>query len=113
MIAGLFKPTPTQDLILEVLAARYRLGEDLWTFDSRHKTALRQLEEAGLVTLIHGTVYRTVRASLTERGVAESLTNVYTAPLFSDQWTNERKNNWPEVVRKAIKKAHKKFKETS
>ena len=108
-----FKPTPTQDLILEVLAARYRLGEGWWTFDSRHKTALRQLEEAKLVRVIHGTTYETVRASLTERGVAESLTNVYTAPLFSDQWTDKRKNDWPKVVRTAIKKAQKKFEETS
>ena len=113
MATASFSPTPTQDLILEVLAARYRLGESLWTFDSRHKTALRQLEEARLVNVIHGTVLQTVRASLTEQGIAESLTNAYTAPLFSAQWTNKRKNDWPKVVRKAIKKAQKKFKETS
>jgi hypothetical protein len=40
---------PTQYLILDVLTARMRLGEQFWTFPDRLKPAARALEEAGLV----------------------------------------------------------------
>ena len=40
---------PTQELILEVLAARMRLGESEWMFGVRCKSSLNKLEQAGLV----------------------------------------------------------------
>lgn len=60
--------TPTQALVMEVLGARRRLGENLWTFDSRYKPTIRQLEDLGLADLTHGINERTVRASLTDEG---------------------------------------------
>lgn len=62
------KLTPTQDLIMEVLMARYRLGENIWPFGKRFKSAIKALGDMGLVNLHHGNVENTVRASLTERG---------------------------------------------
>lgn len=40
---------PTQYLILEVLAARARTGEHLWSFPDRLRPALRELTMAGLI----------------------------------------------------------------
>jgi hypothetical protein len=73
--------TPTQELCLEVLAGRYRLGEQIWTFRSRTAPALAQLEELGLVYLMHGVVDGTVRAGLTEAGRDAILSSTYTPPL--------------------------------
>jgi DNA-binding MarR family transcriptional regulator len=75
------KLTPTEDLCLELLAARYRTGEDLWTFDSRHKRALESLQDKGLVNVVHGIVPKTVRASLTEDGKKEGLSDSYVPPI--------------------------------
>ena len=70
----------TQQLVLEVLAARTRLGEKLWTFPAGAQRALNLLESRGLVTQMHGTVERTVRASLTDAGRALALDPDYTPP---------------------------------
>lgn len=72
--------TPTQDLILGVLAARTRMGDHLWTFDSRHKKALSELAEMGLVTTASGVIEKTVRASLTAKGEIEVLSSTYKIP---------------------------------
>lgn len=72
--------TPTQQLILDGLAARHRLGERVWPFSTRLRPALDALESAGLITLMHGNVERTVRASLTEAGQAAVLAPGYTPP---------------------------------
>lgn len=76
------KLTPTQDLLLEVLVARYRLGEHFWTFDSRHKKMLEALASLGFVTVMHGLVENTVRASLTVAGIKAFASNSkYVSPL--------------------------------
>jgi hypothetical protein len=72
--------TPTQDLILDVLGARYRLGENLWTFDTRVRSALVDLETQGLVTTMHGTVEHSMRASLTDAGRERVLSPTYVPP---------------------------------
>lgn len=84
--------TPTQELILEVLAARVRLGETLWTFSSRHGRALRSLQALGYVTLMHGTVERTVRASLTVKGRAEALSDRYVPPVLQETYERGRRD---------------------
>jgi hypothetical protein len=76
--------TPTEDLCLEVLTARYRLGEKLWTFESRHKPALEKLQARGLVSVMHGIVEHTVRASLTEEAKKEYLLDSYEPPIFKE-----------------------------
>lgn len=74
--------TPTQELVLEVLAARHRLGESLWTFTSNRAVtvALEALEAAELVNTMGGVVERTVRASLTDTGRDLMLTPGYRLP---------------------------------
>lgn len=71
---------PTQALVLEILAARHRLGETWWTFSTRHLTALRPLEKRGLVGLMHGNVARTCLACLTEAGRKAALSETYEGP---------------------------------
>lgn len=83
--------TPTEDLCLEVLAARYRLGENHWTFDSRHKPALLKLHSRGLVTVMHGVMENTCRASLTEEGKAEYVDGKYEPPIFKQLKKKHRK----------------------
>ena len=75
--------TPTQDLLLEVLAARIRMGERFWTFDKRHAKALNQLADKGLVNVMHGIVQGTVRAALTKKGMAEYLDENYVPPVLA------------------------------
>lgn len=72
--------TPTEELILEVLAARYRLGETHWTFDSRNQRAIDSLDARGLVIPMNGIVERTIRASLTREGVKVAISEGYVPP---------------------------------
>jgi len=71
---------PTQSLVLEVLTARARLGEDHWTFSTRHRAALEALAERGLVHWKAGIVERTCLAWLTDPGRAECLSYAYKTP---------------------------------
>lgn len=45
------KLTPTAELILEVLAARRRLGEPFWPLSKRLRGTLEQLQDRGYVSL--------------------------------------------------------------
>lgn len=74
------KLPPTQYLILEVLAARYRTGEHLWTFPVSVGKQLRELEAAGLVSLMNGVAPRTHRAKLTEKGIRATIETGYSPP---------------------------------
>lgn len=71
---------PTQYLVMEVLAARARLGEELWPFPSILSVALRALEDAGLISVMHGNVPGSLRARLTEAGRKHSLRPGYAPP---------------------------------
>lgn len=75
------KLTPTEDLIMEVLIARHRLGETLWTFDARHSKTLNRLADRGLINPMHGIVEYTVRASLSDAFIANLGTN-YVPPVL-------------------------------
>lgn len=72
---------PTQYLVLEVLAARARTGEALWTFPSNLGPALRALEANGLITTMHGITAMSIRASLTDTGRGYTLKGDYVTPL--------------------------------
>lgn len=81
--------TPTQDLVLEVLIARHRLGEQLWTFDSRLRRTVDQLAEFGLVIPMSGITERTVRATLTEEAKERWITgSSYVPPILREQMTD-------------------------
>lgn len=67
------KLPPTQYLILEVLAARHRLGEQLWPFPSRNRPALNRLAHHGLLGWRSGPVQGWVQAWLTDEGRAAVL----------------------------------------
>lgn len=71
---------PTQALVLEVLAARHRLGEGYWTFSTRDQAAIRALSERGLVDWKHGIVERTCLAWLTTEGRKAALSPGYKGP---------------------------------
>lgn len=71
---------PTQYLILEILAARYRLGEEIWPFPTTVAGALSKLEHAGLIQRMSGTTPKTIRALFTEAGKQVALSESYKAP---------------------------------
>jgi hypothetical protein len=73
---------PTQELVLEVLAARYRLGEHGWTFARRPaiRTALQCLADDGLIGYKAGVVQGTFLAWLTDSGRKETLSASYHPP---------------------------------
>lgn len=74
--------TPTEELVMEVLAGRWRTGEHFWTFAARAPItrAAKALADKGLVWLMHGQVERTFRAGLTEAGQSASLDPTYNPP---------------------------------
>ncbi|WP_114906829.1 hypothetical protein [Ornithinimicrobium murale] len=74
--------TPTEELVLELLAARHRLGESIWTLD-RNTTVTKSLESLsgkGLVWFKSGIVQDTYLARLTDAGRARQLDTEYTPP---------------------------------
>jgi len=68
--------------VLEVLRARFRLGESLWTFSSSATKPLRSLEAKGLVQVMHGVVEGSVRASFTAEGKERFLSFPYQSPIL-------------------------------
>jgi hypothetical protein len=93
--------TPTEDLMLEVLIARYRLGELLWTFDSRLAPTVERLAAGGWVVSMHGITENTVRASLTDKAVAQWISYEYVPPIARDS----------KKMRKVFKKMYKEAKQ--
>jgi hypothetical protein len=71
---------PTQYLITEVLAARHRTGEHMWTFPSRLRAHMTALGEAGLIGWKSGIEPNTIRAWLTDAGRASVLGDGYVTP---------------------------------
>lgn len=76
---------PTQYLVLEVLAARHRLGEQLWTFPASVAPAIRALEQHGLVTLMNGIAPASIRALLTDEGRKHVLLPGYVPPILQER----------------------------
>ena len=74
----------TQELVMEVLAARYRLGEQIWPFSRTARLALAALEDLGLVGYKSGIVERTYNAWLTDEGKTAVLSPTYVPPLAED-----------------------------
>lgn len=73
--------TPSEELMMEVLAARYRLGETLWTFPTKMRAIANRLAEKGLIDEPdHGVVERTFRTSLTDKGREEFMDAHYLSP---------------------------------
>lgn len=76
--------TPMQQLVLEALAGRHRLGHEIWTFQSNNSLskALKALREKGYLETMGGVVQGTVRALLTQKGRDLVLDPGYTPPIL-------------------------------
>jgi len=72
---------PTQQLVLECLAARYRTGETTWTLSRKARLAATKLAALGLVWWKHGVLERTILVGLTDDGIQEMLGPTYVSPL--------------------------------
>jgi hypothetical protein len=70
----------TQQLVMEVMAARYRLGENIWPFDRRAKNALAALSQAGYIGFKSGIVDHTFNVWLTDEGKAACMSATYKMP---------------------------------
>jgi len=82
---------PVQYLIMEVLAARYRLGAHSWPFPSRMRNSLRALESYDFVTVQSDTMPGYIRAELTKLGRDSVVDPTYVVPS-NDQhpWRHSR-----------------------
>lgn len=76
-----FHFTPTEDLIIEVLTARTRLGNQVWTFESRNNKALNQLEVRGLVGYKSASVEGYSLVWFTADGIKLMFGNKYHTPI--------------------------------
>lgn len=74
---------PTQYLILEVLAARYRHGEKTWSFPTSLDRPLLALQSAGLIDVFGSPHPKTARARLTDEGIASSMDMTYSTPVLT------------------------------
>jgi len=99
------KFTPTEELVLEVLQARMRLGEKIWTFDSRLGATVSRLEERGFVRHKHGVVENTLLAWLTPEGVALLFREKY-----NDQLGSKKVKRHSKELRARAKKTYKELK---
>lgn len=71
------KRTPTHQLLLELLAARHRLGHADWPIQHQHRKGLQELADAGLVAFQGGRVENYFTAWLTDVGKEEFLRTSY------------------------------------
>jgi hypothetical protein len=72
---------PTQYLVIDVLAARARLGEPYWTFPSRMRPTMRALADRGLLWWQRGPAPLTIQAFLTPEGRTAVLYDGYRIPV--------------------------------
>ena len=74
----------SQSLILEVLAARHRLGENLWTFEKRRgmSIALHNLAIEGWVTYKSGIIENTYLVAMTAKARDVLLSVTYEPPIL-------------------------------
>lgn len=82
--------TASEDLMMDALAARYRLGENLWPFRNDQRGIANRLEDKGLVWITSGQTERSFRAGLTAAGIKKCIDPDYTPP-------NERRNRGQEA----------------
>jgi hypothetical protein len=72
---------PTEYLVMDVLAARARLGEPYWTFPSRMRPTMRALADRGLLWWQRGSTPLTIWAFLTPEGRTAVLYDGYKSPV--------------------------------
>lgn len=72
---------PTQYLLLDVLQARYRMGESHWTFPTSLERHARKLEDLGVVWLRSGPAPGAFEVWLTDAGRELLLSQPWTSPM--------------------------------
>lgn len=72
--------TVVEQLIIETLTARWRLGENAWTFSNRVTRQLGRLEARGWIGYKSGIVERTYLVWFTSAGRAAAVDPNYTPP---------------------------------
>ncbi len=76
---------PLQDLLVELLAARHRLGEQMWTLTQNAPVtkALRELETIGVLGWKHGIVENTYLAWLTDEARGQYMDPEHVPPILA------------------------------
>lgn len=82
---GALALTPTQGLISDVLAARWRLGEQVWTFSDRVLVSIKSLASMGLVEWKHSSAEHTVLVWMTDEGIKAFVSDDYIPPILRAQ----------------------------
>lgn len=77
--------TPTENLMVELLVARHRCGEEVWTVHSRHTGTLRKLEKKGIVQWKPGIIEKSCLANLTDEAKDVTMSWSYTPPIISQR----------------------------
>lgn len=99
-----YKFTPTESLVLEVLTARYRLGQNLWTFGTDIVPALNRLEEKKLIDWKSGIVENTTMVWLTDLGQAVLFKNKFEIPSGLKKRQKELRKTAKTVAKRYSKK---------
>lgn len=94
--------TPTEELILDLLQARIRLGENIWNFDSRLKPSIEKLQAKGLVNYKSGNVENTILAWPTDEGKILLFDGNFTDRIGSKKFAKHQEKLRKEA--KALKK---------
>ena len=77
--------TPTEELVVEALTARYRLGELLWPFSARVGKALKGLADKGIIAYQSAPVENYYNVWFTDEGKKRYLSYNYTPPILRDK----------------------------
>jgi hypothetical protein len=75
----------TQELIMEVLIARYRLGELLWPFPNSAGKSLKALADKGLIGYQSASVEKHYNVWFTDAGKKRYLSFNYVPPILRDK----------------------------
>lgn len=94
--------TPTEALIMELLQARYRLGENSWSFMNCHMKALNRLEERGFIQHKSAVVAGARLVWLTDLGYERLFLGKY-----NDQLDSKKVRERQKELKKKAKLAHR------
>lgn len=75
----------TQELIVEVLIARYRLGELLWPFPTSAGKSLKALTDKGIIGYQAASVEKHYNVWFTDAGKKRYLSFNYVPPILRDK----------------------------
>lgn len=79
------KLTAAQDIMVDLLVARHRLGEPFWPISTKLTRTYTELRVKGYVTVMDGNVEGTVRLALTREARKELIeTSTYTPRIARD-----------------------------